>query len=384
MAQNKLSRLCNKPEFDKQYMSAVSLHSHTNHSKESLHFIPEFTRKHSILHWALERQARRSTIPVDLVKAYWTPPLPPKAAFEVENNQIEVVLGLTALVSLTDHDTIEAPTLLRMVTETKEVPLALEWSVPFGDAIFHLGVHNLPSRRAQELVADLAAYTRTPSDSSLSELLAMLDECPEVLIVFNHPLWDLGGLGRQRCGEILNQFLQRNVRFLHAFELNATRSRIENNGVIELAGRWRRLLISGGDRHGCEPSGALNLTRAESFCEFVREIRVEQRSHVLIMPQYYEPLTIRTLQAVLDVIREYPEYAPGRRRWDDRVFHPHQTTSMDRPISALWKAPPAYIERVFFVMRLLEKTPVRRAIRQICRNEVDLHLPSDNVYGTVL
>jgi hypothetical protein len=87
---------------------------------------------------------------------------------------------------------------------------------------------------------------------------------------------------------------------------------------------------------------------------------------------------------VLDVIREYPEYAPGCRRWDDRVFHPHQTTNMDRPISALWKAPPAYIERVFFVMRLLENAPVRRALRQICRNEVDLHLPSDNVYEAVL
>jgi hypothetical protein len=34
----------------------------------------------------------RSTIPVDLVKAYWTPPLHPKAAFEVERNQIEVVV----------------------------------------------------------------------------------------------------------------------------------------------------------------------------------------------------------------------------------------------------------------------------------------------------
>jgi hypothetical protein len=294
------------------------------------------------------------------------------------------VLGLMALVSLTDHDTIEAPTLLRMVADTKEVPFALEWSVPFGGAIFHLGVHNLPSRRAQELVADLAACTRIPSDSRLSELLAMLDECPDVLIVFNHPLWDLGGLGQQRYREILDQFLLRNVRFLHAFELNATRSRIENNGVIELAGRWLRLLISGGDRHGCEPSGALNLTRAESFCEFVREIRVGQRSHVLIMPQYDEPLTIRMLQAVLDVIREYPEYAPGCRRWDDRVFHPHQTTNTPRPISALWNGPPAYIERVFLVMRLLESAPVRRALRQICRSQVNLHLPSDNVYEASL
>ena len=379
MAQNKFSRFCNKLEFENQYISAVSLHSHTNRSKESLHFIPEFTRKHPILNWALERQARRSTIPVDLVKAYWTPPLPPKAAFEVEKNQIEVALDLMGLVSLTDHDTIEAPTLLRMVAETKEIPIALEWSVPFGGAIFHVGIHNLPGRRAQEFVADLVAYTQAPSDSRLSELLEMLDECPEVLIVFNHPLWDLAGLGRQRFTEILDQFLQHNVRFLHAFELNATRSRIENNGVIELAGRWRRLLISGGDRHGCEPSGALNLTRAESFCEFVREIRVEQRSHVLIMPQYDEPLTLRTLQAVLDVIREHPEYAPGCRRWDDRIYHPHQATNMDQPISALWNAPPAYIERAFFVLRLLETAPVRRALIQLCRNQVDLRLPSGDV-----
>jgi hypothetical protein len=112
-----------------------------------------------MLQWALERQAMRSTIPVDLVKAHWTPPLHPKAAFEVERNQIEVVLGLMGFVSLTDHDTIEAPALLRMVADTKEVPLSLEWSVPFGEAVFHLGVHNLPSCRAQQIVAELAAYT---------------------------------------------------------------------------------------------------------------------------------------------------------------------------------------------------------------------------------
>jgi len=381
LAQNKFSSFCNKPEFDKQYKSAVSLHSHTNRSKESLDFIPKFTRKHPILDWVLERQARRSTVPVDLVRAYWTPPLPPKAAFEVENNQIEAVIGLKGLVSLTDHDTIEAPTLLRMVAEKKEVPLALEWSVPFGGAIFHLGVHNLPSSKAQNLVADLAAYTLTPCNSRLSELLAMLDGYPEVLVIFNHPLWDLGGLGQRRCREILDQFLRNNVRFLHAFELNATRSRMENNGVIELASRWQRLLISGGDRHGCEPSGALNLTRAESFSEFVNEIRIEQRSHVLIMPQYDEPLTIRTLQAVLDVIREYPEYGRGCCRWDDRVFHPDQITNMDRPISTLWKTPPAYIERVFFVMRLLENVSMRRALRWIFRTEVDLDLPSEMFIG---
>lgn len=383
MAENKFS-FWNKTEIDGQYRSAVSLHSHTHHSKESLRFIPEFTRKHPILRWALHRQALRSTIPVDWVKAYWTPPLHPKAAFEVERNQIEVVLGLLGLVSITDHDTIAAPALLRTNADTKEVPLSLEWSVPFREAVFHLGIHNLPNCRARQMVGDLAAYTKAPSDPHLSELLTMLDQCPDVLIIFNHPLWDLGGVGQQRYAEILDQFLCRNAAFLHAFEFNATRSRIENNGVIELAGRWRRLLISGGDRHGCEPSGALNLTHAETFCEFVHEIRTEQCSHVIIMPQYDEPLSLRIIQAVLDVIREYPEYAPGSRRWDDRVFHPHQTLDTEQPISTLWEAPPAYIERLFFVLRLLENTLVRGAFKQICRNEVDLHLPPKSVYEAVL
>ena len=171
------------------------------------------------------------------------------------------------------------------------------------------------------------------------------------------------------------------MRFLRAQRYSC---RIENNGVIELAGRWRRLLISGGNRHGCEPSGALNLTRAESVCEFVREFRAEQRSHVLIMPQYDEPLSLRMMQVVRDVIREYPDYAPGRCRWNDRVFHPHQTTDIEQPISALWKAPPAFIERIFSVMRLLENASVRGAFRQICRNKVDLHLPSDTAYEAVL
>ena len=72
----------------------------------------------------------------------------------------------------------------------------------------------------------------------------MLDECPQVLLIINQPLWDRSGMGRQRYAQVLERFLQRNVRFLHAFELNATRSRSENNGVIELAGRWRRFPLS--------------------------------------------------------------------------------------------------------------------------------------------
>ena len=384
MAQTKLSCLWNTPGVSGKYQSAVSLHSHTNHSKESLSFISEFSQKWPVLLWALEHQYKRSRVPVDLTKAHWTPPLTPQLAFETERNQIEKVLGLRGLVALTDHDNIEAPTLLRMVEETREIPFALEWAVPFGKAIFHLGIHNLPSHRAQEIVADLVAYTQNPSSRGPGELIVMLDQLPEVLVIFNHPLWDLCSLGRQRYTQVLNQFLQGNSRFLHAFEVNATRGSRENNAVIQLADRWQRLIISGGDRHGCEPSGALNLTRAQSFPEFVHEIRQEQHSHVLFMPQYAESMCIRTIQTLLDVIREYPEYPVGSQRWDGRVFHPDHITNTDRPVSAFWDTPPAFLERIFSAIRLLENTTVRQVLARVLREDAGSLHSSDIVYEAAL
>lgn len=362
----------------------MSLHSHTNRSKESLAFIPEFCRRWSALHWALERQYKQTRFPVDLAKAYWTPPLTPKMAFFVEKNQIENVLGLTGLVALTDHDNIEAPTQLRMVEETREIPFALEWTVPFGDAIFHLGIHNLPSHRAQGIVADLIAYTQNPSTSDPRELIAALAQLPESLVVFNHPLWDLCSLGRQRYSQILDQFLEKHSQFLHAFEINSTRGWKENSAVMQMADRWQRPIISGGDRHGCEPSGALNLTCAQSFPEFIREIRQEHRSHVLFLRQYAESMFMRTIQTVLDVVREYPEYPLGAQHWDDRVFYPDHITNIDRPASAYWDTPPAFIGRIFSVIRLLENTAVRQVLTRVLREEAGSYRPLDIPPETVL
>jgi hypothetical protein len=377
MAETKLSCLWRNPDLSREVRTAVSLHGHTNRSKESLLFIPQLAQKCPMLRDALDKQCRRARMPVDFVRAYWTPPLTPKLAYATEKNQIENMLGFASLVSLTDHDSIEAPALLRAVPETAGTPLALEWSVPFRDTVFHLGVHNLPEARAQDIAADLASYRRNPSDRLLIELLAMLDEMPEVLVVFNHPLWDQSDIGNRRDDQVLDRFLRCSVKFLHALEFNATRSSRENDGAMELAYRCKRPLISGGDRHGCEPSGALNLTRADSFAEFVHEIRRGQRSHVLLMPQYAEPLSIRVARTLLDVIREYPDYPTGSRRWDDRVFHPDDGVESDRPLSTLWKAPPAFIEHIFSVVRVLENATVQRALRRFFRGAVGANLPSE-------
>jgi hypothetical protein len=378
MAETKLSCFWHGPDLGRETRAAVSLHGHTNRSKESLQLIPELARRGPMLHAALEKQCRKSRIPVDFARAYWTPPLTPKLAHQTERDQIENTLGLKSLVSLTDHDNIEAPLWLRTVRETAHTPISLEWSVPFAGTIFHLGVHNLPCGQAQAIMDDLAAYTRNPDDQRLRELLAMLDAFPNVLVVFNHPLWTQTCVGVQRDDTALDRFLSCAVQFLHAFEINATRSTKENTRVGELAEQCGRPLVSGGDRHGCAASGALNLTRAETFCEFVNEIRLEQRSHVLLMPQYTEPVTIRTTRTLLDVIRNYPEYPIGSQRWDERIFHPDANGGPDRPISSLWKAPPAYVEKILSGVRLLENATVQRAMQRLFRRGAVPDLPRES------
>jgi hypothetical protein len=353
------------------------LHSHTNHSKESLLFIPEFAEKWPLLRWALKEQCKKSCRPVDFSQAYWTPPLPPKLAFEVEANQIEIDLELMSLVSLTDHDSIGAPTALRHLPLPVQVPYAVEWSVPFEGAVFHLGIHNLPESQAHLIMDDLAEYTRSGSTPRLVELLAGLNEFPEALIVFNHPLWDQRCLGSATFLPVLDRFLQKCAGFLHAFELNAMRGWPENRNVMQLASVWQRPLISGGDRHGCEPSGALNLTDAASFSDFVEEIRREELSHIVFMPQYAEVLGIRFLQTVIDTIRDYPEHPVGSRRWDERVFHMDFQMGYHRPLSVLWKQPPPYLGWIFSAFRMVENASVRHALNYTFRGNSEDHPVSE-------
>ena len=377
MAETKLSCFWHGPDLGRGSQSAISLHGHTNRSKESLQLIPELARRGPMLHQALEKQCRRSRIPVDFSRAYWTPPLTPELAYETERDQIESVLGRKAIISLTDHDNIEAPLWLRSLPATAQTPISVEWSVPFAGTIFHLGVHNLPSAQAQSIMDDLAAYTARPDEQRLRELLVLLHGYPDVLLVFNHPLWTQSCVGVQRGCDDLQRFLECSSQFLHAFEINATRSRKENNRVRQLAERWHRPLVSGGDRHGCAASGALNLTQAETFSEFVSEIRKDHRSHVLLMPQYSEPVSLRTTRTLLDVIRNYPEFPIGSRRWDDRIFHPDADGGPDRPISSLWKAPPAYVEKILSCIRVLENLAVQRAMQRVFRSAIISEVPAE-------
>jgi len=335
MAHSSISYLWRDTKAHEGFRSGVSLHSHTNQSSESLAFLAKFGNQFPAMQRLMQRLERRSEanhgMRVNYAASYWTPPMTPKLAFDLESRQIEN-LDLASMVSITDHDTIQAPVLLSTMPSAREIPISVEWTVPTGVQSFHLGVHNLPSSEASEWMTVLAEFTAQPSQARLTEILAALNELPDVLVVLNHPAWDLYLIGRERHEFQVGEFLQRNGNYLHALELNGLRDWEENRATRRLAEKWN---ISGGDRHGVEPNANINLTNATSFTEFVHEVRRERKSDMLFMPQYAEPWKLRILQSAIDAVRHYPEFPVGSQTWDERVYHP-DASGMARPLSELW------------------------------------------------
>ncbi len=361
------------------FRTGVSLHSHTNQSQETLDFLANFGNQFPILRPVLARYERRAEqihgIAINYAASYWTPPMTPKLAFDLEMRQIEK-LDVAPMVSLTDHDNINAPMLLRTVPSARQIPVSVEWSAPYGGVqSFHLGIHNLPSAKAAGWMATLKEFTAQPSDARLTEILAALHLEPNVLVVFNHPMWDLYLIGKEKHEFLVNEFLQKNGAYLHALELNGLRNWDENRGVRRLAEKWNMLLISGGDRHGVEPNATVNLTNASTFTEFIHEIRRNRKSNVLFLPQYAEPWKHRILQSTVDAVRHYPEFPPGSRTWDERVFHP-DANGVIRPVCEIWPkgSAPKALAGVIGLVQLMSRGLVAGSLRMAWSESHQLRL----------
>jgi hypothetical protein len=334
------------------FTTGVSLHSHTSVSEETLGFIHAmFVAMPGLKKLFNHYQARSSRhgIQLDFERANWRPPLQPRMAYDLESKQIQR-LGLNSLVSITDHDTIEATLLLRAVPSSRHIPVSLEWSAPYGMTTFHLGIHNLPSSEGvawMQRFEQFTAEARTTSgigeghqpcspasDAKLLSMLRELHENKQVMIILNHPLWDLHQVGQVHINE-MKRFIAEAGRTIHALELNGLRHIRENREVAKLAEETGHLVISGGDRHGLEPNANINLTSAASFTEFVEEIRVDRVSHVHFMEQYQQKWEHRILSSTLNAITNFPEFMPGWQRWDERAFHPDRNGEM-KSFAELW------------------------------------------------
>jgi hypothetical protein len=367
MENNSIALFWQDPDCVRRFSSAVCLHGHTMHSEECLSFLPRYLRHVPGISQFVSRCQRRDS--VDFARAHWTPPLTPASALRLEQRQI-ADLGLRAMVSLTDHDSIEAPMTLQVAADRTHVPVSVEWTVPYRRAILHLGIHNLPPSEARQWMPIMAACTAAPGEARLRLILAELAAMPELLIVLNHPFWLEEGVEEADRRDAVEHLLRECVEFIHAFELNGTRKWHENAATIDLARACSRPVISGGDRHACEPAACLNLTNANSFGEFVSEIR-SGYSRVLFMPHYREPMTLRILEASWDILRPYPEY-PNRERWTDRVFY-RGDDGVARPLSAIWKdRVPWIVKPVTGLIQLCATPGLRPALRFLLSRDAEL------------
>lgn len=352
--------------------TGISLHCHTHHSQEILDFIPHYAAQIPLVAQLFQREMKRYEArvgkPIDFASAWWTPPVSARDVWDTETRQIEERLQLRGLISITDHDDIEAGQRLQVLDLPSPVPISMEWTVPYDTRYFHLGMHNLPREEAVAYATRLLQYTREPNSCDLRELLVMLHQLPGVLVVLNHPLWDVEMIGAEQHLAALKSFLHEYGEWLHAFEVNGFRSWRENEAVMRMANEMGFPVVSGGDRHGCQPNTTLNLTRAQTFAEFVEEVRAGH-SKVLIMPEYNEALVARTLEAAAEILRTYPSYPTEQQVWTDRVFA-RQANGEAKSLSILWqRGGPIWVRAAVWMICCLGSRRLRPAWRLALANE---------------
>jgi len=350
-----------------RFRTGVSLHSHTFHSRESLNFFYQVARHSAPLRWAL-RQAeaayfRHHGEPLDLNCGWWTPPLGPRQAYSVEAAQI-AALGLAPIVSLTDHDDIEAPMTLQAMDASLSVPISVEWTVPYRGTFFHLGIHNVAPHRARTRMDTFAAFTACPEEARLPEILESLHGDESTLIVLNHPFWDEAGIGAGWHHGALMDLLAAHSPWIHAIEINGLRPWEENRSALRLAAESSKPAVAGGDRHVLEPNAVLNLTSAPGIAEFASEVR-DGLSHILVLPSYRAPYTERILHNVLDVFRTYADHGRGWTEWPDRVFFTLPGGTVES-LQQIWGGrPPVVVNLLDGIMRFTGQPSVRNVLRAV-------------------
>ncbi|MFZ1700692.1 MAG: hypothetical protein WBO10_01020 [Pyrinomonadaceae bacterium] len=346
-----------------------------------LDFVPFYADKIPVVSYFWRREGlkyrERNGCDIDLTTAYWTPPLTPNMVHKSECDQIEK-RGVEAIVSITDHDSIEGSLTAGRDLKSK-VPISLEWTVPFGIGFFHVGVHNLPQASAREITDVLLEYTFAAEDAPdgrLMDILSMLDDTAGVLVILNHPLWDIELVGKDRHNELLAEFLDLYGHKFHALEINGFRSWSENNAVIAMAEAYKMQIVSGGDRHGCQPNTMINLTGATTFDEFADDIRSGKPSEVVIFPEYRQPLISRQLASFSEIMGRYPQFPESRERWFDRIYYDKADGGGALPLSVLgWRKGPAWARQVIKLFGMLG-SPLARPIFRLVEKRVD-RVPSE-------
>ena len=204
----------------------------------------------------------------------------------------------------------------------------------------------------------------------------MLNDNPEILVILNHPIWDIEMVGKEKHEILLKNFIREFGQWIHAFEINGFRSWSENKAVIEMAEALGFPIVTGGDRHGCQPNTVFNLTNAKTFAEFADEIRVSKRSEVALTPEYSQPLHSRQLGSFSEILKQYDHFPEGRRKWFDRVFYDVGDGKGVRQVSVHWeKGGPMWLRLAIWTLGVLGSSKAR-PIFSLARKKHD-RVPKD-------
>jgi len=194
-------------------------------------------------------------------------------------------------------------------------------------------------------------------------MLDYLHSRVEMLIIFNHPLWDEGHIGTASHRACLNSFLTRFRPFIHALELNGLRPWKENREVLLLAGAESFPLFRGATVMAAKPNACINLTNAATFAEFAEEVRRDGWSDVLFMPGYREPLQLRIMQNLCDILEDDPGHSLGWTKWSDRVFY-LTDEGIEKSLNELWgKNFPSVVSRFVSLMSLARHSHIQWVLR---------------------
>jgi hypothetical protein len=354
--------------------AGVSLHSHSEHSKEALDFIPGIARRIPLVSrffdLAVARYQHMHGRPLDFASCYWRPPLSPAAVIDSERGQIAQRFDLPAFVSLTDHDTIEGPKRV-LATGALDTPLSVEWTVRVEEAEFHLGVHNIDPARVDEAGRAMASYTGGCRERSLDDMLDWLAGTPTTFVVLNHPFWDMAGIGALKHEATLLRFMRAHRHRLHGLEINGYRMWSENRRVLPLAEGFGLPVVAGGDRHGRLANAIVNLTHAASLAEFAADLREGRRTDCAIFPEYWDPFAARLLQGARDALGYDRNHHAGRKAWSDRVFF--QGENGEQAVSSIWPdGAPLWLRSSVTITRLLGAPSLRPLYRLAPSDETSL------------
>lgn len=380
----KLHILPKERKLEKLATTGVSLHCHTKFSKEIMDFIPFYAEKIPLVnyfwHWERDKYFAKYGKKIEFEKGYWTPPMTETDVYSAEKAQMES-LGLNAIVSITDHDAIEANLRLCEHTPNEFAPISLEWTIPYKHGFFHIGVHNLPKNQADEIFQQLLAYTfsKNPTDENLQELFVVLNEMPEVLVIFNHPLWDIEMIGEEQHKFLLINFLAKFGKWIHALEINGFRAWSENKATIELAESLNIPLCTGGDRHGCQPNTVINLTRTKTFAEFVDEVRNDKHTEIAILPEYNQPLVSRQLQSFAEILGYHENFPEDRKHWVNRIFFEKDERGLISLAEHGWRTDErGWLQAIIWTFGLLGNPKLRPVYRMLQSKKDIATLPPNN------